>query len=469
MTAGGLTCWPDGAALPGRAHLVGAGGAGMRSLASLLIGLGWRITGSDLSPEPAAQGNDFCPILRGHSAANVPRDADWVIYSDAIDPQNVELLQSQSLGISTCSYFEFLGALSAHRQTLAVAGTHGKSTTSAMLAEVLTFAGRDPSWCFGAVPMAADRGGHAGRGDLLVVEACEYRAHFRHLRPWAGILTGIEPDHFDYYRTQAELDAAFQRFLGQIGPDGTWLVCCDCPQARRVAAEAGCRVETFGLNPEADWSARELHQDRGRFGFSVFHHHQLCATVQLAVPGKHQVGNSLATVALAARVGVSPDQAAGALRRFAGVRRRLERLGSWRGADVVDDYAHHPTELAAALAAVRLAYPESRIFCVFQPHQASRTAVLLDELASVMHNAETMLIAEIYRAREGAAGPADVTAADLAQAARNRGVHVAEGHAPEAILAHLRREVRQGDVILVAGAGDIGYFARSLVRGEDGL
>jgi UDP-N-acetylmuramate--alanine ligase len=391
----------------------------------------------------------------GHAAENTPADGDLVVYSDAIPPENPELRRARSLGIPTVNYFHMLGRLMAHRRGLAVAGTHGKSTTTAMAAEVLVQSGLDPTVAFGAAALGRSSGGRAGHGPWMLVEACEYRANFLHLGPEAAVILGIEPDHFDYYRSWPQLETAFADFARSVPRDGVLLASHACQATRRVTAGLACRVETFGLDPRADWHARRLSARRGCYRFEMVRHGRALGEVALRVPGRHNVGNALAAAALADYAGVAPERIGPILGRFRGLHRRLETVGTWRGVRLVDDYAHHPTEVAASLEALRLVYPNKRIWCVFQPHQASRTRHLLDELARSLHNADVVLVAEIFRAREPAGAGNGVTAADLAERMRRGGDDVPPVHAIDEIVRFLENRLRPGDVLVTMGAGDI--------------
>ncbi len=436
----------------------------MRALADVLLAGGWQLSGSDLQPECVQRMADAGVRLHpGHAAEHVPPETELVVYSDAVTVDNPELRRAGELGVEMCSYFEMLGRLAADRQTLAVAGTHGKSTTTAMAAHLLSAAGRDPTVLCGATPLGQSSGGRAGRSDLLLVEACEYRANFLRLRPQQAVILGIEPDHFDYYASTAQLHRAFARFAGSVPKDGLVLVRHDCTAARQTTAALPCRVTTFGTAPAADWSARGLTHWRGRYAFEIRRLGRPMCTVRLQVPGRHNVLNALAAAALAWENGVSSQRIATALGRFRGLHRRMELLGSLQGVLLVDDYAHHPTEVAAALHTVRRMAPGRRLWCVFQPHQASRTERLLDELAKSLHNADKVLITEIFRAREGRRHPGEVTAEDLARQVRSGGVEVAAVHATEDIVRLLQTHLDAGDVLITIGAGNVDRIARRLI------
>jgi UDP-N-acetylmuramate--alanine ligase len=495
---------------PRNAHLVGIAGSGMRSLADVLLGWEWTLSGSDLNvadfscngqsdtPFPSGKlssggadipichicgdfrGRQEClshqsvTMFQGHAAENLPAETELVIYSNAVPPTNPELRRAAELGIATLSYFQMLGRLGLGRRTLAVAGTHGKSTATSMLAHLLLEAGLDPTVVCGATPLGARSGGRAGDSDLFLVEACEYRANFLHLRPQQAAILGIEPDHFDCYDSLGQLEDAFRRFAESIPGDGLLVARHDCQSTRRVTAGLKCRVESFGFSPDADWSANfrragvspgvedaggtsalRVNEPRGQFRVEIRRFGRRLCEVQLPMPGEHNVLNALAAAALAYANGVSPEQISTGLESFPGLHRRLERLAPWRGVTLIDDYAHHPTEVAAALAAVRLMAPHARVWCVFQPHQASRTARLLDQLAASLQNADKVLVAEIFRAREGDPQPGEVTAADLARRAAALGADVLPGHTAGEIVETLETQLAAGDVLVTLGAGDV--------------
>jgi UDP-N-acetylmuramate--alanine ligase len=445
---------------PGRAHLVGAGGAGMRSLANLLGQDGWKLTGSDAAQGPTSDWNRY--VAPG---AAVGADVDLLIHSDAVPAQDPERRRAAALGIPSLSYPMALGRLMATGRGLAVAGTHGKSTTTAMLSGILRSAGADPSYVFGAQFQDGAPGGRRGQGEWLVAEACEYRENFRHLHPEMAVLLAIEPDHFDYYRTWAQLTGAFVRFAAKLPPEGFLFFAADCPAARGVARFARCRSESVALDDAgADWQAEIGRVVSGRCEFLVRRAGRPLGNIALAVPGRHNAVNALAAIAAACRLGASWRAIAQGLAGFGGLARRLQTIHESGRLAVVDDYAHLPTEISAALATVRRMYPGRRLWCVFQPHQASRTRYLLDELATSLQNADKLVVAEIFRAREGAASPGEVRAADLARRAAALGADVARVHSADDIMAVWDRGSQAGDVVVTLGAGDIGNLAHGIAQ-----
>jgi len=434
----------------------------MRSLAEVLGGDGWRLTGSD-----AAAGRASAWSGRVAPSAGIDRSIDLVIHSDAVPADDRQRAEATALDVPTMSYPVALGRLLAARRGLAVAGTHGKSTTAAMLARILESAGADPSFIFGAEYQDATPGGRRGQGEWMIAEACEYRENFRHLRPEMAVLLGIEADHFDYYHSWAQLEGAFTRLLATLPRGGRLLFAADCARARRVARAAGCASESFGLGTsgEADWQAEVERVTAGRHRFAVRRGGRVLGRIELAVPGRHNVVNALAAIAAAHHVGASWRAIRHGLAGFGGLRRRLETVVDRRHLAVIDDYAHLPTEVAASLATVRQMYPGRRVWCIFQPHQASRTAHLLDELATSLQNADKLVVAEIFRAREKAARPGEVRAADLAQRAAGLGAAVVDAHTVDEIRATLDRALQAGDVVVTLGAGDIGNLAHGIAQG----
>lgn len=448
---------------PFRAHLVGIAGCGMTALARVLLDRGWSLSGSDIHIDPVRSltAEGVC-LHQGHASSHLPDAIDVVVYSDAVPADNPELRRAADRGIPVYSYFQMLGRLMDRCRGLAIAGTHGKSTTTAMAAEILVRAGLDPTVVCGATPLGRPSGGRAGRSDLMLVEACEYRANFLHLRPELAVVLDVESDHFDCYDSIEDIEAAFGQFVSRVPPGGRVLVREECAAARRAVARAQCLVETFGLRPQADWSAHLLGQNQGRYRFEISNRGNWWAEVELLVPGQHNVVNALAAAAASFYQGVDPALSALALGRFRGLKRRLQRVGTFRGVELLDDYAHHPTEVRATLATVRQMYLGRRVWCVFQPHQASRTRRLLDEFAASLENTDKVVVAEIYRAREPVAGPGEVTAADLARALRVRGMSVPEVYDLDSIARLLVAELAAGDVLITMGAGDIHTLYRRM-------
>lgn len=448
-----------------RAHLIGIAGNGMQSLAEVLLARGWSLTGSDLDPSGTAWlATAGVRIDTGHAAGQVPTNCDVVVYSDAVPENNCERRRATELGLSQRSYPSMLGDLMASRFGLAVAGTHGKSTTTAMAAEILDVAGFAPSVVAGGAPLGRNSGGRRGRGQLVLVEACEYRSNFQHLKPRMAVILGIEPDHFDCFPTREAVEAAFAAFVRRLPADGLVLAHASCAATRRVVAGAPCRVTTFGVGSAADWRAQIVRSIRGRYAFEITRRGRSLGEVALAVPGRHQVLNALAAAALAAECGASATDIASGLSQFGGLRRRFEVVGHEGGITFLDDYAHHPTEIVATLATVRESYPGQRVWCVFQPHQASRTRVLLDDFAASLHNADRVAVADVFPAREIVAESDMNLATQLASRVRAQGGVVLTAHDTNGILEQVSTALIPGDVLITLGAGDIRKICDAFAR-----
>lgn len=435
----------------------------MQALAAVLAGRGCRLTGSDLLegiiPQPDGTST---AISRGHRKENVPPDADLVVHTDAVNPDNLELRRAGELGIPIRSYFQMVGELTAAMHCLAVAGTHGKSSTVAMCTSIFEQAGRDPLVFCGASVLGHASGGRYGQGPAALVEACEFRANFLWLAPKHVVLLGIDHDHFDCYPEKDHLLNVFARFVQSIPADGLLIARTDCTDTNRIAASARCRVESFALAGTADWSAGRLTHRAGYHKFEVLYHDRPVCELQLRVPGLHNALNALAAAAMAHANGIPPECIAAAIGRFPGLYRRLEYVGAQGGVIIVDDYAHHPTEVTAALTAVRQMYSKRRLVCVYQPHQALRLTRLLGETADSLQWADAVVVAEAFRAREGPPVPGEADAARLADEVQRRGTPATTPGNNHAIVTRLASQLKPGDVLVTLGAGDIRIVAEAV-------
>jgi UDP-N-acetylmuramate--alanine ligase len=446
---------------PPRVHLVGIAGSGMRSLAGALAGDGWAVSGSDPRARLLACGRICASSV--HRAEAIDEQLDLVVYSDAVPRDNVELKRALELGVPAVSYPQMLARLMKGRSGVAIAGTHGKSTTTAMAGEILAAAGLEPSLVYGATPIDPASGSRLGRGRWMLVEACEYRANFHHLSADMAAITAIELDHVDCFASLADVESAFATFARRVPAEGLVMARADCAATARVTAGLDCAVETFGLTTGATWHAARLRERRGCYSFELRRRGRLVCEIKMPLPGAHNVLNALAAAALASHCGASAAAIRAGLERFAGLRRRLELVTDNGAMAVVDDYAHHPTEVAASLAAVRQMYPARRIWCVFEPHQRSRTARLLDEFARSLHNADKIVVTEIARVREDA--PGDATAARLVERIKELGGDATFRANRQDILDHVRAGLAPLDVLVTLGAADIGTIAHDVGQG----
>jgi UDP-N-acetylmuramate--alanine ligase len=386
------------------------------------------------------------------------------VYSPAVAPDNIERSRARALGIPELSYPEMVGRLMAGRHGVALAGTHGKSTTTAMLGWVLAQAGLDPSVLVGASVPQLGGPARVGDGEPFVAEACEFGRSFHQLPARVAAVLNIEPDHLDYYAGIDEIVASFAEFVRRVPPDGLVVARGASETVARAVASCRARLETFSLEPGSTWWAADLRAERGRYRFRVFREGEYVTQLALALPGIHHVENALAAIALARALGVRTPLIREALEEFHGCGRRFELRGSWRGVTLVDDYAHHPTEIAATLRAARQAFADRRVWCVFQPHQLSRTEALFDEFAAAFGDADQVVISAVYTARELAVERAAPAGLRLAAAITENGVPARYLPEMDPIVAHLETSLQPADVLVTMGAGDIWKVADAFAR-----
>jgi len=434
-------------------HFIGIGGTGLSAIARVLLESGYTVSGSDrllstLTRDLAAAGAE---LYSGHDPANIT-GADLVVRSSAVPDDNLEVQAARAAGIPVLKRSEFLGQILAAKDTIAVAGTHGKTTTTAMTAWVLQRIGQDPSYIIGGVSKNLHNNAHAGRGRLFVIEADEYDRMFLGLQPRFIILTNLEHDHPDCFPTPQEYRQAFAAFIHLLQPGGTLFLCADDPGAAALAGEApsGAHVQTYGLAPGAAYHAVDLHPiPGGGFSFQVCYRDQMLTQVSLQVPGEHNVRNALAVLAAVHTLGLSLTAAAQALAEFSGTGRRFDVQGDAWGVTVIDDYAHHPTEIRATLTAARSRYPTRRLWAVWQPHTYSRTRTLQTEFIHSFDSADRIIVTEVYAAREKNPGYSAVQLVAQMPAGRTR-----FAASLDAAVEQLLEQLQPGDVLIVLSAGD---------------
>ena len=436
-----------------KVHFIGIGGSGLSAIARLLAEDGWTVTGSDraLSPLAVELANLGIPVAVGHAAENI-QGAELVVRSSAIPDSNPEVQAARAAGIPVLKRADFLGQLMQGRQSIAIAGTHGKTTTTAMIAWMLTRLNLDPSYIIGGVSKNLASNAHAGHGPAFVIEADEYDRMFLGLSPRLALVTFLEHDHPDCFPTMPDYRAAFAEFVARLQPGGTLLCCADNYEAAALVSRtpAGCTARTYGLTCPADYCAQEVHPNSlGGFSFEAWRSGRRLAALELRVPGLHNASNALAALAAAHLLQLPVEAAAAALNEFSGTGRRFELLGEPGGIAIIDDYAHHPTEIRATLAAARARYPGRRIWAVWQPHTYSRTRALLDEFLTAFHDADQVLVTEIYAAREAAEG---FSAAQVAKRIDHPSAHFFA--TLEENEQYLVQHLQSGDVLLVLSAGD---------------
>ncbi|MBW2241445.1 MAG: UDP-N-acetylmuramate--L-alanine ligase [Deltaproteobacteria bacterium] len=439
-----------------RVHFIGIGGVGMCGIAELLHGLGYTISGSDLAEGSTVERLRGLGIhvVTGHAETNVGA-ADVVVVSSAIRANNPEIAEAARRGIPVIPRAEMLAELMRLQDGIAVAGTHGKTTTTSLIAHVLEHAGLDPTAVVGGrIAGAGERtGARLGQGAFLVAEADESDGSFLRLAPVIAVITNVEPEHLDHYGTEEALQDAFVQFANRVPFFGVCVVCLDHPGVQELLPRLTRRRSTYGFSPQAEWGAGEpeFHVDGARF--EVRHGEQTLGPIDLPLAGRHNVLNALAAIAVAGEAGVSFERTSEALASFPGVERRFETKGEVAGIRVIDDYGHHPTEILATLAAARGVH-SGRLVVVFQPHRYSRTRDLFEDFAAAFHEADLVWVTEIYAA--GETKLPGIEGESLADAVRARGHRDVRFAADLATLPdRLVPELRAGDWVLTLGAGDI--------------
>jgi UDP-N-acetylmuramate--alanine ligase len=448
-------------------HFVGIGGSGMSGIAEVMLSLGYSVQGSDLrnNAQTRRLSGLGAKIIIGHEAGNV-RGADVVVVSSAVSQSNPEVAEAQERRLPVVQRAEMLAELMRFRYSIAVAGTHGKTTTTSLVASLLAEGGLDPTYVIGGRLKSSDSNARLGQGEYLVAEADESDASFMHLQPMIAIVTNIDADHMSTYDGDIEkLHASFIGFLHNLPFYGLAILCTDDPGVNAVIDKAGRSVVTYGVNTDADLRAENIVFEASRTRFTAVRKNGDAVDVELGLPGMHNVRNALAAIAVADELGISNADVTRALENFQGIDRRFQALGEilsrGRSLMLVDDYGHHPTEIEATLQAARAGWPDKRIVLVFQPHRYTRTHDLLDDFAAVTSTADVLVLLEVYAAGEEPIAGADGRA--IARAVRSRGsLEPVFVESLDELPAVLRDLVEDGDLVLTMGAGDIGAFAQQL-------
>jgi UDP-N-acetylmuramate--alanine ligase len=445
-------------------HFVGVGGIGMSGLAEILRNLDFDVSGSDLR-----EGENTHALVRlgvridvGHRAQNV-EGADVIVFSSAIKKDNPELVRAGELGIPVISRAEMLAELMRLKYGVAIAGSHGKTTTTSLVATVLRSAGLDPTVVVGGRMASFGSNAKLGQGDLLVAEADESDGSFLRLTPTIGVVTNIDPEHLDHYGTHENLKDAFVEFIEKVPFYGLAVLCLDHPDVQDILPRVHRRHVTYGLSPQADYSARDVQAVGTSMSFEAFRRGESLGRYSVRMPGQHNVLNTLACIAVADELAVPLDVMKQALSTFHGVARRFTITGEPRGITLVDDYGHHPAEVRATLAAARRAYG-GRVITAFQPHRYTRTQALFDEFACAFNDADIVYVTDVYPAGEERIAGAE--GGPLAAAMRSHGHHQATYVSDRAeLIRSLVQVARPGDVVISLGAGNINGILAEVQRG----
>ncbi|MCC6325338.1 MAG: UDP-N-acetylmuramate--L-alanine ligase [Candidatus Brocadia sp.] len=453
---------------PSRGHCVyfiGIGGIGMSAVARILIHEGCIVAGSDLRTSSLTSTLEEmgAKINTKQDGSFMSSETDMVVVSASISEDNLDLKTARKMGIKVVKYSQILGSLMKEKRGIAISGTHGKTTTSAMISTILKTAGLDPTFVIGGEVPDIGGNAHLGKGNLFVAEACEYDRSFLNLTPQVGVITNIEEDHLDYYGNIETIVHAFGDFASSISKEGLLVVNDNDNNIAAAVQKANCKVETYSLSNASDWYGEVLSGGSGLKRFRVLHNGKLFDEISLKIPGSHNVLNALAATAVCTFIGVDKDSIKNALSLFHGANRRFQIIGARNGITVIDDYAHHPTEIRVTLRAARELYPEKRIWCVFQPHQYSRTRHLLKEFSRSFQNANRVILADIYATRDNDYEKTAMNAMKLYEETRNTGMDIQYIPQLSDIVNVLYSGVRPGDIVMTMGAGDVWKVAYDLV------
>jgi UDP-N-acetylmuramate--alanine ligase len=447
-----------------RVHFVGIGGIGMSGIAEVLVNLGYVVTGSDLQDSEAtrrlrALGSQ---VFVGHQEENLAANPSVVVISTAVKYANPEVLEARRRHIPVIPRAEMLAELMRMKYGVAVAGSHGKTTTTSMVAAVLSSAGLDPTLVIGGRVHMFGTNAKMGQGDILVAEADESDGSFLLLAPTIAVVTNIDREHMDFHQTMERLNESFLTFVNKIPFYGLAVLCLDNANVRSLLAKVRKRFTTYGLSAEADFSAQDLKMKAAEIEFTVLHRAKSLGKLRLHLPGRHSATNALAAVAVAHELEIPFSHVAEALDAFTGIHRRFEIKGEPKGVLVIDDYGHHPVEIAATIGAIRDSWKRP-LTVIFQPHRYSRTRDLFDEFLTAFEGADRLVLTEIYAAGEDAIP--GVSGESLYQAVKRKG-HLDIEFVPDKsqIVPSLAGRLRGGDVVLTLGAGDIYKVGEALLE-----
>ena len=447
-----------------RLHMVGIGGAGMSGIAEVLHENGFVVTGSDMGEGSVI---DYLKHLgirvdSKHEAKNV-EDADLVVYSSAIPYDNPELVEARARRIPVIRRAEMLGELMRMKYTLAISGTHGKTTTTSIVGEIWEAAGLDPTIIVGGVVKGKGSGAKVGKGDYLIAESDEFDRSFLSMMPSSAIVTNIDADHLDTYENIDEIKEAFVQFVNKIPFYGQAILCIDDPNVQQIYSKVRKPVITYGFSRQAKYHIDNLRFEKGYPHFEIFNDGVSLGEFQLQIPGRHNVLNATAAVALAMEEGIDVEVARRAVAAFEGVQRRFEFLGEKNDVLVFDDYAHHPTEATATLQGFRDAFPDRRVIVAFQPHLFTRTRDQHDAFGSAFANCDVLLCTDIYPARERPIeGVTGALVSDSALAFGHRNARFVGDQMN--LLPILKEELKPGDVVVLMGAGNIWKLGQKILE-----
>ena len=450
---------------PVHVHFIGIGGISMSGLAEILLKEDFRISGSDNKESALTDHltNLGATIFYGQKASNIIPGIDVVVYTAAIHDDNEEYQEAVNQGLPMLSRAELLGQLMTNYNTsVAVAGTHGKTTTTSMLSHHPLSGEKDPTISVGGILKAIGGNIRVGGPEVFVTEACEYTNSFLHFFPKIGIILNIDADHLDFFKDLDDIRRSFCKFAGLIPANGTLIINGEIPNLSEITDGLECRIITYGNDPAFDYSAARIsHDELGEASFDLVRHGETIDRISLSVSGDHNVSNALASIAAADLLHVSLAAMKDGLKDFHGTDRRFEYKGEVHGITVIDDYAHHPTEINASLTAARN-YPHREIWCIFQPHTYTRTKMLFQEFVDALSHTDHIILAEIYAARE--TDTLGISSKDIADALNRRGCDAYYFPTFNEIQDFCMEKCQKGDLLITMGAGDVVNIGEALLK-----
>ncbi len=447
-------------------HLAGVAGSAMNGLALLLRQRGFRVVGTDPRADLFRENLEAAGVVvhTEQDGTALQPDTSLVVASAALPTDHPELVAATGQGIATVTYAEFLGALMTEADGVAVAGTHGKTTTTAMIVAILMWADLSPSFVVGGVIPGLGMGARSGSSNIFVAEACEYNRSFLHLTPRIAVITNIEEDHLDIYANIEEITDAFRAFASNLKENGVLIHSVECRNTASILADISCRKISIGVETNAGFAAENIRMEGAETIFDLVFEGNYVGAIRLPAPGRHNVANALAATAVCRNLGVSFDSIIAALAGFEGVNRRFEIRGEAGGVTVVDDYAHHPTEIRALLQGATARFPGRRLVVVFQPHQCSRTRLFLKELADSLSGADLVFVPDIYAARDSEEEKARTSSKDLVKQIVARGTIAKYPGSLDSVVERVAEVLDPGDVLLTVGAGDVDQIIDDLLK-----
>ncbi len=451
---------------PCTAYFIGIGGISMSGFAELLKDNGFVVKGSDANKSKITEhlSSLGIQVVYGQKQENITPDIDFVVYTAAIHPDNPEYKAAKEMGLPMMERAEMVGqVMKNYKNAIGISGTHGKTTTTSMLTHIFLEAHKDPTISVGGILEAIHGNIRVGHSENFITEACEYTNSFLKFHPTAGIILNVDADHLDFFKDLDDIRSSFHQFAELIPEDGVLVINSDIDHLDSITQNLSCKIITFGLEHDADYQATDIQfDDQGYGSFELVRNGQSTGIrIQLAVLGKHNVANALSVIALAEYYQIPMEQIQAGLSAFHGTERRFEQKGSFQGVTVVDDYAHHPTEIKATLNAAQK-YPHKHLWCVFQPHTYSRTKALLHEFAEALSLAENVILTDIYAARE--ADPGDISSQTLQTEMKKLGKDAYYFSSFDEIKKFLSKKCIDGDLLITMGAGNVVTIGEDLIE-----